>query len=196
MNILEKRIVELSYKNQLTHVSSCLNCVNLIDEIYSKRDDLDPFVMGIGHASLAFYVVLEKWGWCDAEEMVKEHGTHASRDLTNGIWCSCGSLGQSETIAVGMALADPDRAVWLVTSDGSCMEGATMEAIRLGRKLDNLLMYIVWNGYGAYSAIEKDELPKGPDVYSVDQSRYPSWLRGLGGHYLTLTREQYEECLK
>ncbi len=123
MNDLEKRIIELSYRHQLTHVSSCLNCVNLIDWIYGQRKANDPFVLDNGHASLAHYVVLEKHGLCDAEEMVKKHGTHSSRDMEHGIWCSNGSLGQAATVAVGMALADKNRTVWLVTSDGACMEG-------------------------------------------------------------------------
>lgn len=196
MTILEKRIIELSYKNQLTHISSCLNCVNLIDYIYDERKDDEPFVMGNCHASLAHYVVLEKHGKCDAQEMIDKHGTHASRDMDHGIWCSGGSLGQPETIAVGMALANPERKVWLVTSDGSCMEGATMEAIRVGRYLDNLLMYIVWNGYGAYSEIKRDELPEGPDVYEVDEKRYPEWLRGLPGHYMKLSEQQFNELMR
>lgn len=195
LNDLEKRVVELTYKNGLTHLSSCLNCVNLIDEIYSKKDDLDPFVMGIGHASLALYVVLEKYGWCDAEEMVKKHGVHASRDLGHGIWVSCGSLGQSETVAVGLALADPKRTVWLVTSDGSCAEGATNEAILFGKKnCPNLNITVVFNGYGAYSKISWSELPTehGVDLHYVDQSRYPEFLRGLNGHYLQLSLSQYD----
>lgn len=194
MNYLEKRVIELTYKNQLTHLSSCLNCVNLIDFIYSCRKEGEPFIMGNGHASLAHYVVLEKWGIADAEELLEKHGVHESRDLENGIWCSCGSLGQSETVAVGFALADPKRTVWLVTSDGSCMEGATMEAVRVGKKLcPNLNIYCVFNGFGAYSTIILDDLPRGIVIHTVNYTRYPEWLRGLPGHYLKLTKEQYEE---
>lgn len=196
MNVLEKRIIELSFKNELTHISSCLNCVNLIDTIYSKRKDSDPFVMGNGHASLAHYVVLEKWGFCDAQEMILRHGVHASRDMEHGIWCSCGSLGQPETVAVGMAMANPSRTVWLVTSDGSCMEGATLEAIRIGKKrCSNLNISVVYNGFGAYSWITVSDLPIGVSLYTADYTRYPEWLRGLPGHYLKLTPEQYRELM-
>src|SRR6185369_140653 len=134
MNELEKRIIDISYRHQLTHVSSCLNCVNLLDWIYEQRKDNEPAILGNGHAGLALYVILEKHGPCDAEEMVATHGVHPNRDMEHGIWCSSGSLGQAETVAVGMALADKNRKVWLVTSDGSCMEGATQEALRVGDK--------------------------------------------------------------
>jgi transketolase N-terminal domain/subunit len=173
--------------------------VNLIDFIYDNKKSDDIFVQGNGHAALAHYVVLDKHGLCDAEEMVKKHGTHASRDVEHGILVSNGSLGLAETVAVGMAIADRNRKVWLVTSDGSCMEGATHEALRLCDTFcrRNLEAFIVWNGYGAYSTIEEHELPKLSNVriYYVDQQRYPEWLRGLPGHYLKLSKENYEELM-
>ncbi len=171
--------------------------MNLLDWIYDERRPNDPVVLDNGHASLALYVVLEKHGLCDAEEMVKKNGTHADRNTDTEIWCSNGSLGQAATVAVGMALADPNRKVWLVTSDGSCMEGATWEAIRFGKKVcSNLNMFIVFNGCGAYGEIKWNELPIEPKIYYVDQGRYPEWLRGLQGHYLTLTQEQHDELMR
>lgn len=189
-------MVELSYHHQLTHVSSCLNCVNLIADIYYQRKPDDPFVQDNGHAALAHYVVLEKYGICDAEEMVKKHGTHASRDMEHGIWVSNGSLGQAATVAVGMVLSDKKRTVWLVTSDGSCMEGATREALRVAEKhCPNLKIFVVFNGFGAYSEIRYGDLPIEAQIYHVDQGRYPPWLRGLDGHYLKLTKEQHDELM-
>lgn len=194
MNQIEKRVIELTYRNGLTHLSSCLNCVNLIDEIYYKKGDLDPFILGNGHASLALYVVLEKHGWCDAQEMIEKHGVHASRDMEHGIWCSNGSLGQAETVAVGFALADPNRKVWLVTSDGSCREGATMEVLR--EKPKNLEIYVVFNGLGAYSEVYRHDLPFGDFIlHEVDENNYPKWLRGLSGHYLKLDERMYNELM-
>lgn len=197
LNELERRCVELSYKHGLTHVSSVLNTVNFLNSIYTCRKENEPVILGNCHASLALYVVLEKRGKCDANEMVLKHGTHACRDMENGIWCSGGSLGQSETIAVGMALADPGRGVWLLTSDGSCMEGSTQEAVRIGRKhCPNLYIYVVFNGYGAYSGIPESDLPQGVKICLVNVEKYPEWLRGLPGHYLQLTDEQYNELMQ
>lgn len=197
INALEKRIVALSYHHRLTHVSSCLNCVNLIDWIYGHRHDHEPFIQANGHAALAHYVVLEKRGLCNAEEMIEKHGTHASRDMLNGIWVSNGSLGQAETVAVGMALSDKTRKVWLVTSDGSCMEGAAMEAFRIARKhCPNLNIYVVYNGLGAYGRIDQCDLPLEVDLHYVDYRHYPVWLRGLEGHYLRLSEDQYHELMK
>jgi len=197
VNELEKRIIDISYRHKLTHVSSCLNCVNLLDWMYKQRKDDEPVILGNGHAGLALYVVLEKYGFCDAEEMVEKHGVHPNRDMEHGIWCSSGSLGQAETVAVGMALADKNKNVWLVTSDGGAMEGSTWEALRVASIYClNLYVSIVFNGYGAYGKICEYNLPMhGGRVHHVDQRHYPEWLRGLAGHYLVLTKEQHAELM-
>lgn len=195
---LAKRCVELSYSHKLTHVSSVLNTVDLLAEIYAKRKPDEPVILGNGHAGLALYVVLESIGMCDAEEMIAKHGVHPSRDMEHGIWCSSGSLGQAETVAVGMALADRRRTVWLVTSDGACAEGSVWEAARVGfHRAPNLSAWIVYNGLGAYGPIRTQDLPTqyGWRVRHVDQTKYPHWLRGLNGHYLTLSLAQYDELM-
>lgn len=196
MNTLEHRIIELSYRHKLSHISSCLNTVNLLAKIYEQRKEDEPVILGNGHAGLALYVVLESKGLCDAEEMIHKHGVHPSRDIEHGIWCSSGSLGQAETVAVGMALADLTRTVWLVTSDGACAEGSAHEAMRVARQhCPNLKAYCVYNGLGAYGKADLSQIPSGMKLHIVDAGRYPQWLRGLPGHYLTLTDAQRQELL-
>lgn len=194
MTDLQKRCVDISYRHKLTHVSSVLNTVNLIDDIYSVKRAEDPFVLGNAHASLALYAVLEKHKLCDAEEMVQRHGTHTCRDMEHGVWVSGGSLGQAETVAVGMALANVARWVWLVSSDGALMEGSVYEAMRIAPS--NLKRFAVCNGYGAYGRIHLWDISDSWERVNVDQESYPYWLRGLPGHYLTLTKEQHEELMK
>lgn len=204
MNTLKKRCIELSYKHGLTHISSVLNTVDLLDSIYRMRLEDDPVVLGNSHAALALYVVLESRGLCDAEAMIKKHGTHAGRDVGHGIWVSGGSLGQAETIAVGMALADRLRVVWLVTSDGACAEGSVWEAFHMvsDQHATNLRIYVVANGLGGYGSIDIPVLER-----RLLDALFPCWatliqpelqypfLRGLAGHYVTLTEQQYQEMM-
>lgn len=205
LNNLERRIIELSYQNSLTHISSCLNTVNVLAEIYKTRQPNDPVVLGNAHAALALYVVLESYDLCDAEYMVITQGTHQSRDQSHGIWVSGGSLGQAETIAVGMAIADRNRVVHLVTSDGACAEGCVWEAFHLASKLElqNLKIHVIANGYGGYGKINTGELRIRLDEaldpipfhwHQVPEIEWP-WLRGLAGHYVALTEENYEAMM-
>lgn len=196
MTPLEKRCVEITYGHKLTHLSSVLNTVGLLERIYKSRGPNEPVVLGNGHAALAHYVVLESCGLCDAEEMLTRHGIHSNRDMEHGVWVTNGSLGQAETIAVGLAMADLKRKVWLITSDGACMEGAVYEAMRIANRLcPNLIGYVIFNGTGAYGYIKEEELPPNLLVMKRGQ-QLPLWLQGMKGHYLTLTPEQYGELMQ
>lgn len=199
---LQRRCVDLSYRHKLTHISSVLNTVGVLDEIYTLRKDDDPVVLGNSHAGLALYVVLESRGLCDAEEMISRHGTHAARDLQNGIYVSGGSLGQAETVAVGMAMADRARTVWLVTSDGALAEGCIWESLRVAVELalTNLSVHVIANGLGGYGSIDLDWLKRRLDSLHLpdltiheSETQYPPWLQGLAGHYVAMGQEQYEE---
>lgn len=204
LNSLERRCVTLSYQHCLTHISSVLNVVNVLEEIYEKRKDDEPVVLGPSHAALGLYVVLESVGLCDAEEMIKKHGTHAGRDPDNGIWCSGGSLGQAETIAVGMALADRSRNVWLITSDGACAEGCVWEALAFADKLKltNLDVTVIANGLAGYGEVDVDLLKMRLSCFKLKftvvqppKFKWP-WMQGLSGHYTTINKEQCEEMLR
>lgn len=205
LNSLERRIIDLSFKHKLTHISSCLNTVNVLSMIYQKRGYYDPVVQDNAHAALALYVVLESHGLCDAEEMIHKHGTHQGRDMEHGIWVSGGSLGQAATVAVGMALADRKRTVWLVTSDGACSEGCIWESFRLASDLGlhNLRIHIIANGYGGYCEIDVEKLRLRlmyfhPLFISFHEPtiKYPPFLQGLSGHYSQLSEEQYQEMIQ
>ena len=203
LNELERRCVDISFANGLTHLSSVLTSVNVIDAIYAAKKPEDMFVLGNSHAALALFVVLEKYQGKDAGALAKKHGTHANRDLADGIFVSGGSLGQPEPVAVGMAFADRSRDVFLLTSDGALAEGSVWEALRIAaeNKLDNLHVNVVANGFGAYSAIDVDILEERlfafypVTLHRTGMEKYPDWMLGLDAHYLRLSTAQYKELL-
>lgn len=197
---LQKRCVDLCYHNKLTHVSSALNTVDVLGKIYLGKKENEPVILANCHASLALFVVLEMIGVAKAEDLIRDHGTHCHRDMDRGIWVSGGSLGQSETVALGIALANRKRKVWLVTSDGSCMEGATCEMMRLASKhAPNLIINVIFNGYGAFGEITAKDLPhwdSGKVIIHRVGKNYPDWLKGLPGHYLVLDPDQHAELMQ
>ena len=127
---LKKRILDIAYKNKLSHLGSYLSSVDIIDEIYNKKSLEDIFILSSGHAALAMYVVIEKYTGIDAEKLFKKHGGHPHRDESNGIFCSTGSLGMGLTVAVGRALANPSKKIYVLISDGECAEGSIWESLR------------------------------------------------------------------
>lgn len=201
MGSLERRIIDISYKKKLSHIGSCLSSVQIIDKCYEVMKPGDKFVLSAGHAFLGLAVVLEKRKGLDAEKLVEEHGTHPNRNVEEGIWVSTGSLGQGLPIAVGMALADRKRDVYVVSSDGEMAEGSCWEALRVAgeQKLENLKISVVANGYGAYGKVDVTWLDDRLNAFyptlvvRTNMFAYPEYLNGLNGHYTVLDEAKYKE---
>jgi transketolase len=196
---LKKRILEIAYKNKLSHLGSYLSSVEIIDEIYSKKKPEDIFILSSGHAALALYVILEKYEGKNAEELFKKHGGHPHRDEENGLYCSTGSLGTGITIAVGRAIANPKRKVYVLISDGESAEGSIWEALRFIKEnnIENIEVYVNINGYAAYDKIDKEYLTKRLKAFLPNINlRYTTvnqtpFLKGLNAHYHVMSKEDY-----
>jgi transketolase len=201
MNDVERRVVDISYKEKIGHLSSNLNAVNIIEEIYKNKKAVEPFILSSGHAALALYVVLEKYEGRDAEKLFHKHGVHPHRDLSDGIFCSTGSLGMGLTVATGYALADRSRKVHCLISDGEAGEGSIWESLRFiyEAKLDNLEVYVNVNGMIAYDFIDKEYiinrlrafLPR-INIRETEPPKWP-WAEGILTHYYVLKPEDYEQ---
>lgn len=204
MDKLEKRLLELCYKHKLSHISSYLTCLPVIDHIYKVKKANEPFILSNGHAFAALAVVLEKHVGKDAEKLIKKHGTHPNRCKEDRIWCSTGSLGQGLTVAVGMALADRTRNVYVLVSDGELAEGSCWEALAIAGdlRLENLRVTVVANGLSAYGRVDADELDMRLQLFyptlMIKSNLYnkPGFLQGVNGHYVVMNKEQYEEVMK
>lgn len=196
---LVHRILEISYRKRLSHVGSCVSVVGILDRIFGQASPGEPIVLGAGHAGLALYVCLEKWRGLNAEALLDKHGIHATRDEGDGIWVSSGSLGQAETVALGLALANRSRVVWLVSSDGGMVEGSTWETLQYKArvKADNLRWTVNANGFAAYHPVDVDRLEKSihalcPDV-TVERTDFAGipFLHGLRAHYHVMTEDDW-----
>jgi len=48
---LIKRILDISYKNKLSHLGSYFSCLDIIDNIFDKKKEDDIFILSCGHAA-------------------------------------------------------------------------------------------------------------------------------------------------
>jgi transketolase N-terminal domain/subunit len=204
MKDLEKRIIEISYKKNLSHLSSNLSAINIIDEIYSLKNEDEPFVLSCGHCGLALYVVLEKYYGFDAEKLYEKYGTHPSRNLDDKIYCSSGSLGLSANIALGMAISNRSRNVYTLISDGESFEGEIYCLLNNQRRfnLKNLIICVLINGHSALSKFPISPLLNRLVVLNDDiniiYSNLPENLKFLDsveGHYHKLTEKEYNKLI-
>jgi transketolase len=199
-----RRLIDITYQERLSHLSSTLSALPIIEEIYQLRNDDEVFILSNGHAGLALYVVLEKYYGVDPVALLHKHGIHPGRDLENHLYCSTGSLGSGLPIAVGHALARPDKNVYCMISDGEAAEGSIWEALRYinEKNITNIHVYANINGMGAYDNIDVMSLtarlkafyPR-INIRLSEPYNFP-FAQGLLTHYYVLKPEDYAELIK
>lgn len=204
MNDLKKRIIEITYQERLSHLSSTLSAAPILEEIYRERKDNEVVVLSNGHAGLALYCVLEKLYGVDPVEMLHKHGIHPGKDVDNHLYCSTGSLGSGLPIAVGHALATPEKKVYCMISDGEAAEGSIWESLRFIQEqpVPNLEVYANINGMGAYDKINTTYLVQRLQAFlpriHIRLSDPPKWsfAQDLLTHYYVLNSDDYKEIMQ
>tara|TARA_Y100000310_G_scaffold118913_1_gene117766 strand:- start:742 stop:1377 length:636 start_codon:yes stop_codon:yes gene_type:complete len=200
---LYQRITDIAYKHKCSHLGSYFSAVGVIDGIFEKKTKDDIFILSSGHAALALYTVLEKYyDHINAETLFTKHGGHPHRDELNHLYCSTGSLGMGITVAVGRALANKNRNVYVLLSDGECAEGSVWESLRFikDNNINNIKIYVNVNGYAAYDTIDVDYLEKRlriflPEINIIHTNvNQFSFLRGLNAHYHVMSKNDYKEA--
>lgn len=138
--------------------STLYGAVMKFDSSSPLSEDRDRLIISKGHCVLAYYSVLNHFGFLSDEEIAlfEKNGAflhgHATRSLEHGIEFSGGSLGMGLPFAVGIALAlkkkQNRRKVYCIVGDGECDEGSIWEALMSAAhfRLDNLVVIVDKNG--------------------------------------------------
>jgi transketolase len=156
---IRQDLLRISKTSGHGHIPTCFSVVEILWAIYEtikhnpknpSWEDRDIFILSKGHAALAHYCVLAKFGYFDINEVdslgafMSEFGCHADRLKVPGIEASTGALGHGIGIAVGMALGlkikKSSRRVLVLIGDGESNEGSVWEAtmVATNLKLNNL----------------------------------------------------------
>ena len=108
-------------------------------------------------------------------------------------------------IAVGRALANPNRVVHVMVSDGETTEGSVWEALRYIEEwnVKNIEVHVNANGYACYDEMDIDYLERRCKAFlprinfhRTTKQTFPfSFLYGLDAHYMKINKEQYEEAM-
>lgn len=200
MHPIERRIIDITFQEKLSHLSSCLSAWPIIHQIYNEKKEDEVFILSNGHAGLALYCELENRYGIDPVMLLHKHGIHPGKDLENKLYCSTGSLGSGLPIAVGRALANRDKNVYVMISDGEAAEGSIWESLRFVREagLDNLKIYVNINGMSAYDYLDVDYLVERLKAFLpsinivISNPKEFSFAKGLLTHYYVMKPEDYE----
>jgi len=140
--------VRMVHKSNSGHIGGPLGMADFMSVLFLEHLNLTPenrhapdrdrFVLGNGHTCAGYYSILSQKGLVPREELMnfRTLGSplqgHPHRNLDIGIDFSTGSLGNSLSVASGMALAAKKRGwparVYSTSSDGESQEGQIWEA--------------------------------------------------------------------
>ena len=161
-------IIESVHAAKSGHPGGSLSIADVLSYLYFKEMNVDPadpkkdgrdrVILSKGHAAPALYAALAVKGYFPKEDLLSLRKTsgylqgHPDMKHTPGVEMSTGSLGQGVSCACGMALAHkldgkPSR-IYAILGDGETEEGEVWEALMFAAhyKLDNLCIWIDWNG--------------------------------------------------
>jgi len=154
---IRTRIVKLSNSAKSSHIGSSLSIVEILVVLYKFFiNKKNIFILSKGHACLAYYCVLQKFGYLSVK-ILKSYGqnntillSHVSHKVP-GVDFSTGSLGHGLPYATGRALAEKinktNNKIFVLISDGELNEGTTWESLLFAahHKLDNLIIIVDYN---------------------------------------------------
>jgi len=162
-----KKVLEMIYKAQTSHIGSNFSCVDLLTVIFEKADlDKDKIVLSKGWAAASLYYFLWKNGRITEEELDSycQPGSKfigLAEPIIPEIPAAGGSMGFGMPFGVGFALAKKikkeEGKTFVLMSDGEMDCGTTWESalIAAHHKLDNLVVTVDFNGLQAMGKVKE-----------------------------------------
>lgn len=200
---IRENILKISKSSGHGHIPTCFSVVEIIYAAYStiKHDCKNPnwegrdiFILSKGHAALAHYCILAKFGYFDINKLnsfssfVSDFGCHADRLKVPGVEASTGSLGHGIGLAVGMALASKikknSRRVVTLIGDGEANEGSVWEAVMVAVNLKLSNLTIIYDNNMSH--------PRGLQIYNPDEKfkAFGCEATNVDGHDFSMLKKE------
>ncbi|MGB9743316.1 MAG: 1-deoxy-D-xylulose-5-phosphate synthase N-terminal domain-containing protein [Minisyncoccales bacterium] len=162
-----KKVLELIYKAQTSHIGSNFSCTELLTVLFEKADlDKDKIILSKGWAAASLYYFLWRKGRITEKElnsfcMPRSKFIGLAEPIIPEIPASGGSMTYGLPFGVGFALAKKWKrekgTIFVIESDGGMQGGQTWEAIQIAvqHKLNNLVLIVDDNSLQAMGETKK-----------------------------------------
>jgi transketolase len=164
IRMMARQILLAAHNGREGHIPSALSILDILYSIFSSKNlkigESDDFILSKGHASLAYYAILNLKSsipsdWVDTfAKFESPYGGHPHTLKIAEVTASTGSLGHGLPLGTGMALArqirsDQGRTIVLL-GDGEINEGTTWESSLFAAHhgLSNLMAIVDYNESG------------------------------------------------
>lgn len=151
-NLYRKELFEKFVEVKQGHPGSTFSMLEIVTTLYHAGyvGLEDKVLISKGHATVALYPILK-----DLHILPKEDWDNWGKNKDTclrvfgnvsipGIDMTSGSLGHGVGVGAGMALADPNKHVYVIISEGELYEGSTWEALLFvaHRQIPNMTIFI------------------------------------------------------
>lgn len=165
-NDCRKKVLEMIYKAQTSHIGSNFGCIDLLTVLFEKSDiNKDKIILSKGWAAASLYYFLWRKGRIAQEELDSycQPGSKfigLAEPVIPEIPAAGGSMGFGLPFGVGFALAKrlnkEDGKAFVLMGDGEMDCGTTWESalIAAQHKLNNLVVIVDSNGLQAMGHVK------------------------------------------
>lgn len=162
-----KKVLEMIYKAQTSHIGSNFSCIDLLTVLFEKSDlDKDKIILSKGWAAASLYYFLWRKGRINEEELNSycQAGSKfigLAEPIIPEIPAAGGSMGFGLPFGVGFALTKKikkeEGKIYVLMSDGEMQIGTTWESalISAHHKLDNLIVIVDANELQAMGKVKE-----------------------------------------
>lgn len=144
---LKETLLNYSFENKLTHVPSALSMLNYVHTLFSNKlvvPGRDKIVLGKPFGSQTYYIVWRQLGYIDKIERLSLGVKHDEIEFVD---FSEETMGNALGVAIGIAIANRSKLVWVNLTDATLQMGSTLEAIQyIGHNcLNNIVVTVDYN---------------------------------------------------
>jgi transketolase len=176
-----KKLLEYSYENGLRHIASALSMLDYVDVLFAEehvKPYRDHIVIGKPFGAQAYYLVWQEQGHLGK---IDDLSVGVKHDELFFVDYGEETMGNALGVAAGIALANPDKRVWVNISDATLQMGNALEALQFigHNKISNIFVTVDYNNSQVTGAVA-DILPVKPIIQLC--RHYYWWVQEVNGH--------------
>jgi len=189
---MKKELLKFSFDNKLSHIPSALSMIDYVQVLFEEeivKPYRDHIIIGKPFGAQTYYLLWKKLGFLTNIETLSVGVKHDEIDFVK---YGEETMGNALGVAIGVALAEPDKRVWVNLSDATLQMGNLLEALQFigHHRLKNILVTVDYNNSQVTGSIN--------DILSVDPvidlcKGYGWNVQEPNGHELLNIKEAYNK---
>jgi len=178
---MKKELLTYSYKQSLSHIPSALSMLDYVNVLFTEKvivPHRDHILIGKPFGAQAYYLVWQKLGYLTE---IANLSVGVKHDEIPFVDYGEETMGNALGVATGIAIANPDKRVWVNITDASLQMGTVLEALQFigHNKIKNIFVTVDYNNAQVTGDVN-DILSVAPCIEFC--KKYSWWVQEVDGH--------------